>query len=141
MIHIIPKPYVSLENHGFHLEVMVSFLEWTFTKEDGIEVAFPVGAAPLSLVQDFQLVHIVGFTLSLAAKLILAAAVALKPDDAEMMEILDVLKCTLVIHMVTTIVNNEEEAVYSSLEKRFQISETIRPDLLEEEKKGAEKTG
>ena len=127
------------------LDLVVSFLERTFKSAGSpLKVAFPAGAVPGNPLKDFHLVHCIGLTRSLAAKMIMHAVAALKWTDEGYMGILPVLQSLLLVRVVYSLSTTEDEARLTSLEEKFQVSESVRPDVLQiyyAFRKAAEKAG
>ena len=86
---------------GFVLDKVNSFLEQKFnSQEHPIHPLFPPDAAPNALIQPGMALHSVGFTRTLAAKVILVAVSNMGLPDDEFRELFPVLKSCLYVKVV-----------------------------------------
>ena len=92
---------------------------------------FPVGHIPGSPITPFSMMHSVGMTKSLSLKCLLEAVSCCGFNDAEFRSILSMLKSCVCIKFIYEPAESEDEQMELSLVKKFQISESTRPDVLQ----------
>ena len=114
------------------LEVATSFLDKTYNSlRSQIWVTTSATVVPGSKISDFSLRHSVGFTRSLACKVILDLVLKLALSDAELRAIADLLRSVLVIKAIYEPTAGEQDLLSKSLLDKFQVSESTRPDILQ----------
>ena len=116
----------------FILEVAWSILENTFkSQQSSVSPLFGPGHVPGNSILPFTVEHSVGFTRTLAVKVLLEALACMSLTDTEMQTLLPVLKSCFYIKFAYAPASSEEEQVRVSLRQKFQETEKQRPDVIQ----------
>lgn len=109
------------------VELAVLFAESSFQSvRQPLNVTFTEANGQVSA---FSIRHVVGFTRSLAAKMVLECWSEL--DAAQQKDLLDVVKSCLVIKVTCQPAGSLEQEFFSSMRSKFQLSESTRPDVIQ----------
>ena len=114
------------------LEITMSFLDKTYDSQQcPLSIAFPHGAQPGTNIADFSMVHAVGFTRSMACKIILEGIALLQLSTAEFVPLVPCLQSLLCMKYKYTLRASGQESRRMSLRSKFAISESVRPDAMQ----------
>ena len=117
---------------GFVLDKVNSFLEQKFnSQEHPIHPRFPPDAAPNALIQTGMVLHSVGFTRTLAAKMIIVAVSTMGLPDDEFRQLIPVLKTCLYIKVVYSPAEGNQGQMEKSLMSKFAQAASTRPDAIQ----------
>ena len=112
------------------LEVAASILEKTYLAQEN-PLSVVLGGNSGEPLRDFSVQISVGFTRSIAVKVVLYAVANLALTDAEFNLILPVLKSCLALKVIARAEAEPAEQVSRSLEGKFRVSESTRPDVIQ----------
>ena len=114
------------------LEVAMSFLDNGFTSQrNPLSITMLKSWVPGDPFENFSIRHTVGFTRSLACKVILDLVHTLGLNDVEMQAIGPLLASILGLKCIYEPSMGEQELLTKSLLSKFQVSESTRPDVLQ----------
>ena len=121
MVNVLELVYSFLDANGFQ------------SQRSPLCVAFKAGCAPGNPAPEFSVVHLVGFGRSLAARVLLMEISVLEPNltDEQFLELGKLLQSLLRIHTVVEASHDDKHLRFSSLRSKLQVSESVRPDVLQ----------
>ena len=114
------------------LETTRNFLDNPFaSQKNRISVAMPPGVMVGDPVSNFSIRHVVGFTRSLAAKLLCALATKANLAENELMELAPYLKAALYVKCTYETYDSEDTMMQKSILAKMIVAESTRPDVLQ----------
>ena len=114
------------------LETARNFLDTPFqSQKNPISIFMPPEAEIGEEITDFSLRHAVGFTRSLAAKLLCVLALKAALTPADITDLAPFLKAVLYVKVTYETYDNEDALMQKSILAKMIISESTRPDVLQ----------
>ena len=109
------------------VELAINFVEKSFQSvRQPLNVTFTSPNGPVGM---FSMKHTVGFTRSLASKMVLEFWPEL--DQSQQRDLLDVFKSCVAIKVTWESATNAESEFFASVRGKFQLSESTRPDVIQ----------
>ena len=80
---------------------------------------------------DTHYKHVIGFTRTLAAMAILEGVATMSPSDMQLLSLSDVLLSCFCIKVTYKAYESEDKAQEASLRLKFQVANSVRPDVFQ----------